>query len=324
MTGSAAPDLVLVGQKGRVGCEALLCLASLRASDPGFAGQIWLAEPQPGPLWPADPRMEGDLRAACLELGAELLPFDSRHFGAAYPQGNKIEALAALPAGRPFLFLDSDMLVLPPLSGIGCVRPTASDRVRDTWPKPPPFGPDRTAIWDAVFALSGTDRASTLDPRFPPGHPRRDLYLNAGWVAGPCARRFGLLWAEVATAIRDRTPPELAAQALDPWLDQIALPVVLARLGGGRPREPLDGTRLWHYRTLALLYATAPEPVVDLLERAAAPNRIKKHLKRHKSFHRAIWRGDGARARALFRRDRLPASEAVIRNRLRAAGLWLR
>ncbi|WP_108259438.1 hypothetical protein [Mangrovicoccus ximenensis] len=77
-------------------------------------------------------------------------------------------------------------------------------------------------------------------------------------------------------------------------------------------------------RSLALLYAAAPDPVVALLEEVAAPNRIKKHLKRHKPFHRAIWRGDGAKARALFPQGRLPASEAVIRNRLRAAGLWLR
>ncbi len=324
MTGCAAPDLVLVGQKGRVGFEALLCLASLRASDPGFAGRIWLAEPQPGPLWPGDPRMEAELRAACRDLGAEPLPFASRHFGASYPQGNKIEALAAMPEGRPFLFLDSDMLVLAPLSGIDCGRPTASDRVRDTWPKPPPFGPDRSAIWDAVFALSGTDRRPTLDPRYRAGHPKRDLYLNAGWVAGPCARTAGALWAEIAVAIRNHPPPELAAQALAPWLDQIALPVMLARLGGGRPDMPLDGTRLWHYRSLALLHATAPDAVVAHLESVAAPNRIKKHLKRHKPFHRALYRGDGARARALFRRDRLPASEVVIRNRLRAAGLWLR
>ena len=44
------------------------------------------------------------------ELGAVFLPFESRVFGASYPYGNKIEALAALP-DEPFLFLDTDTLV---------------------------------------------------------------------------------------------------------------------------------------------------------------------------------------------------------------------
>ncbi|WP_138471329.1 hypothetical protein [Poseidonocella sp. HB161398] len=324
MAGAAARDLVLVGQKGRIGYEALLCLASLRAHDPGFAGTVWLAEPQPGPLWRGDPRMPDSLRAACLDLGARHLPFGSRLFGAAYPQGNKMEALAAMPPGRPFLFLDSDMLVLGPLPDLSGMPPAASDRVRDTWPKPPPYGPGRSAIWDALFARFGLDRGPTLDLRYPPGHPRRDLYLNAGWVNGPCAQGFGRLWGGTAAAIRADPPPELAAQALIPWLDQIALPLALAGTGGGRPVLPLDGAPLRHYRVLPLFYATAPEADIAMLAELCAPNRVKKHLKLHKPFHRMLYRGDGMTARALFRRDRLPASEAVIRSRLRAAGLWMR
>ena len=64
--------------------------------------QIHLArtEPQPGPLWKNDPTMRGDIRALLESYGAEILPFESRHFGQAYPYGNKIECLMALPEGE--------------------------------------------------------------------------------------------------------------------------------------------------------------------------------------------------------------------------------
>ena len=50
----------------------------------------------PGPDGDAgDPRIEPEVRAALERLGAEITPFDARHFGASYPNGNKIEGLAA-------------------------------------------------------------------------------------------------------------------------------------------------------------------------------------------------------------------------------------
>ncbi|MEX0311982.1 MAG: hypothetical protein AB3N17_17235, partial [Tateyamaria sp.] len=52
-------NVALVGQAGRLGYEALLFVASLRARSPGFAGRVLVAEPQPGPLWARDPRMSG-------------------------------------------------------------------------------------------------------------------------------------------------------------------------------------------------------------------------------------------------------------------------
>ncbi len=121
-------NILAIVQSGRLAHEALLLAASLRATNPGFAGRLILAEPQPGPLWPGqDPRLPaGPLRDRLAELGADFLPFDSRVFGAAYPHGNKIEALTALP-DQPFLFLDTDTLVT-----------VTSARSRSTSPAPPP------------------------------------------------------------------------------------------------------------------------------------------------------------------------------------------
>ncbi|MFP4275541.1 MAG: hypothetical protein ACLFRU_11005, partial [Paracoccaceae bacterium] len=87
---------MIIGQSGRLQYEAVLLAATLRATNPRFPGRLILAEPQPGPLWPgACPRIAcPETRALLDDLGAEIRPFESRHFGAAYPYGNKIEALS--------------------------------------------------------------------------------------------------------------------------------------------------------------------------------------------------------------------------------------
>ena len=50
-------NIVAVGQNGRLQYEAILLAASFKASNPGFPGTFFLAEPQPGPHWPHDPRI---------------------------------------------------------------------------------------------------------------------------------------------------------------------------------------------------------------------------------------------------------------------------
>ena len=93
-------NIIIVAQQGRLAYEALLFAASLRHCDPDFQGRLLIAEPQPGDLWPDDPRIRNTgVREALINLGAELVPFESKHFGAAYPYGNKIEMLKEMPKG---------------------------------------------------------------------------------------------------------------------------------------------------------------------------------------------------------------------------------
>jgi hypothetical protein len=321
--------IVIVGQKGRLEAEAVLFAASLRASDTAFAGSLVVAEPQPGPLWPDDPRMDAETHALLAEFGAELVPFESRHFGAGYPNGNKAEALAALPPDEPFLFFDTDTLVTGPLSAIpfDFARPTASMARTNTWPLTELYGPGPTETWRALYDRFGLDFESSLDLTQPEGFWRRYLYFNAGWFLGPCPRRFGARLTGMMVSIRDDTPAALVCQPLYPWLDQIALPLAIHEAGGGRPGPelaPLDGTATCHYRALPLLYATAPDATVALLEDITRPNRIKKVLKRHEPARRMIWQGKGAAARALFDRADLPRTQQAIQNRLKREKLWLR
>ncbi|PRY94764.1 hypothetical protein BCF33_0362 [Hasllibacter halocynthiae] len=322
-------DLLAVGQRGRVGYEACLLAATLAAHDRGFPGRLIVAEPQPGPLWPDDPRMDDAQRGLLHDLGAEIRPFESRRFGHDYPHGNKIEALRVLEPDRGFLFLDSDTAVLAPLGGlpVATSAPTASMNRSDTWPTEYTlYGPEREEIWASLYGMFDLDYASSLDTDHPPGAWRRNLYFNAGWFCGPKAGPFAERYADWAARVRDDPPAAARFQSYDPWLDQVVLPLVVHSLGGGRPGAgfaALDDGATWHWRALPLAWATGTNAALEALRAAAAPNPVKKVLKRYDPFRLFLYQNRGRRARALFE-DGLPRKEQAVRNRLKSQGLWMR
>ena len=323
-------NVVVVAQHGRLSFEALLFAASLRHSDPDFKGRLLVAEPQAGPLWPKDPTIQNmDIRAALLDLGAEIIPFESKHFGAAYPYGNKIEMLSALPKGEPFVFFDTDTLITGKLSSVpfDFERPTASMRREGTWPEPQLYGPNYSDLWKSLYDKFALDFDSSLDLSQPDEYWRRYLYFNAGFFFYRCPHEFGATFLEYALATRDDPPVELCAQTFDPWLDQIALPLVIHALGGGRdtlPQGLLDGDISCHYRLLPLLYARESDHVIEVLETITAPNKLKKVLKESEAIKRMVFQGRGAKVRALFDQENLPRREQMIRNRIKKNGFWMR
>lgn len=327
--GKGAFNLVFIVQSGRLEREAVLLAASLRAEAKGFAGRVFAAEPQPGPLWRGDPRISPAVRAFLETQGVEILPFENRHFGQTYPHGNKIEALFALPEGENFLFLDTDTLITGNLGGIkfDFTRPSASMRREGTWPEPQPYKAGYAAIWRSLYDRFGLDFEASLDRAQPDEHWERYLYFNAGWFQYRCPRLFGEKFRNYALAIRDDPPDELASQTLDPWLDQVALPLVIHALGGGRPGRELaglDGKVTCHYRVLPLLYAQESDRAVKVLEAVAADNKVKKHLRDWEAAKKLIFQGKGAKLREMFDREALPGREQMIRNKIKRAGLWLR
>ncbi len=323
-------NVMVVGQGGRLQYEAIIFAASLRSASPGFQGRLFVAEPQPGPLWSIDPTIRGGETRDVLErLGAEIVPFESRHFGESYPHGNKIEALFALPEDEPFVFFDTDTLVTGELGRVpfDFDRPTASLRREGTWPELELYGPGYTQIWKSLYDKFGLDFESSLDLSQPDEYWRRYLYFNAGFFFYRCPRFFGRRFLDYALAVRDEPPPELVCQSLDPWLDQVALPLVIHSLGGGRDTLPeglLDGEITCHYRLLPLLYARESDRVVEVLEEVTAPHWIKKVLKRYDPVKFMIYHGRGQKARALFDRENLPRKEQAIRNTIRRNGYWMR
>ena len=323
-------DIVIVAQHGRLTYEAVLFAASLRRFAPGFEGKLLVGEPRPGPLWRGDPGIQDDAARECLlDLDAQLFPFECKHFGAKYPNGNKIECLAALPPDRPFLFFDTDTLIIGEVDNVAFDfnRPSASMARENTWPKPPLYGPGYEGIWRAIYNHFDVPFEPTLDLSEPHEHWRRYLYFNAGWFFYKCPQTFAASMIRTVTGIRDAELPELANQTLYPWLDQIALPVAITELGGGRPGPELsglDGDISLHWRALPLLYATASDEVVEKLHEIAAPNKIKKVLKTYEPFRRMIYQNRGQKVRALFDRSNLPPAEKVIRNRIKRERLWMR
>ncbi|SFG21665.1 hypothetical protein SAMN04488020_101538 [Palleronia marisminoris] len=322
-------DIAIVGQAGRIGYESALFAATLRRADPAFDGRLIVLEPQPGPNWPDDPRLSDPVRDLLGTLGAEIRPFETPVFGAKYPYGNKIEGLLTLDPDRPFVFFDSDTLVHGALSALpfDFDRPAASMRREGTWPEPELYGPGYAETWRALYDRFGLDFDSSFDLTQPDEYWERYLYFNAGWFFGRSGPAFGRRFLDYATAIRDDPPEEVALQSFDPWLDQVALPLVIHSFGGGRPcpeLSGLDGEVTTHYRTLPLLYARERDEAVAAAEGAMSDNRIKKVLKEHEPFKRFILQNKGAKARALFDRTDLPRKEQAIRNRLKANNLWMR
>lgn len=327
---TSAFNVVIVGQNGRLSYEAVLFVASLRAMSPDFKGRMIVAEPQPGPLWSKSPEIQSQpVRDALMEMGAEIIPFECKHFGEKYPFGNKIEMLQALPKGEPFIFFDTDTLITGDLMQVpfDFDRPSASLRREGTWPQPQLYGPGYTGLWKSLYDKFGLDFESSLDTSQPDEYWRRYLYFNAGFFYYKCPHAFGALFLEYALAIRDAPPVELCAQTFDPWLDQIALPLVIHALDGARDALPdgmIDGSVSCHYRMLPLLYARESDHAVAVLEHICTPNKLKKVLKTYEPIKRMIYQGRGTKARALFDRKNLPRKEQAIRNRLKSNGYWMR
>ncbi|MFZ1727069.1 MAG: hypothetical protein WBO29_07990 [Albidovulum sp.] len=324
-----APNVFCIAQNGRLGYEAVIFAASFRAANPDFKGRLIIGEPQPGPLWKADPRLSAPIRELLESFGAEIVPFESRYFGQSYPYGNKIEGLMALPEGQPFVFFDTDTIFTGPLADVGFDfnRPSASMRREGTWPQIELYGPGYGAIWKSLYDRFGLDFETSLDLDQPDEYWGRYLYFNAGWFFHRCPQEFGQRFLDYALAIRDDAPAELVCQSLDPWLDQVALPLVIHSFGGGRPGPELaglDGSVSCHWRVLSLLYARESDRVVEMLEEVIAPNRIKKVLKDYEPIKRLVYQGRGRKARALFDQNALPRREQAIRNRLKAEGFWIR
>lgn len=323
-------NIMIVGQSGRLQYEAILFAASLRTSSPDFQGRLFVVEPQPGDLWTKDPRIRtDDVRETLEALGAEIVPFHSQRFGQSYPYGNKIEGLMALPKGEPFVFFDTDTLVTGDLMSVpfDFDTPSASRRVDGTWPTIELYGPGYTQIWKSLYDRFELDFESSLDTSWPDEYWRRYLYFNAGFFYYKCPHEFGRRFLDYAADIFRNRPAELVCQNLDPWLDQVALPLVIHSFGGGRdvlPEGFLDGDITCHYRLLPLLYARENDHVVDVLEQVSAPNKIKKVLKQYDPMKRMIYQERGHKVRALFDRDNLPRKEQAIRNTIKRNGFWMR
>jgi hypothetical protein len=200
-------------------------------------------------------------------------------------------------------------------------------RREGTWPQVPLYGPGYGEIWKSLYDLFGLNFAATLDQSQPEEYWQKYLYFNAGWFFHQSPKAFGQRFLAYAKTISDAPPSALASQQLYPWLDQIALPLVIHSFGGGRPGPDLaglDGAVTCHYRTLPLLYARESDRVVEVLEGVAGQKELRRLLRDYEPVKLMVYQNRGRKARALFDRDDLPKREQSIRTTLKKEGLWLR
>ncbi|WP_373287486.1 hypothetical protein [Neptunicoccus cionae] len=323
-------NVFAIVQGGRLEYEAVLFVASFFDKNPNFTGRLILGEPQPSERWEYDPRIQNpQVRRLLQDLGAEIIPFQNGVFGSRYPNGNKIIGLTALPDNEPFVFFDTDTIFTGRLNAVpfDFDRPTASMKRENTWPEVDLYGPGYGEMWKSLYDKFELDYASSLDLSQPDEYWKRYLYFNAGWFFYKDPAEFATYFTHYASEIERDPPWQIETQQLYPWLDQIALPLVIHKLGGARDTLPsglLDGEVSWHYRYLPLLYATAPDETVEVLEKVLAPNPIKKVVKAHEPFRRLVFQGKGRKLRDMFDRDNLPRKEQAIRQQIKKANMWYR
>jgi hypothetical protein len=323
-------NVFAIVQGGRLEYEAVLFVASFFNKNTNFAGRLILGEPQPSERWSEDPRIQNpQVRKLLLDLGAEIVPFQDGVFGSRYPNGNKIIGLTALPENEPFVFFDTDTVFTGRINAVpfDFNKPTASLNRENTWPVPDIYGPGYAEMWRSLYDQFNLDFDSSLDLSQPDEYWKRYLYFNAGWFFYKDPAEFATYFTHYATEIERAPPWQIETQELHPWLDQIALPLVIHKLGGGRdtiPRGLLDGDVSHHYRYLPLLYAVASDAVVETLEKTLAPNAIKKVMKSYEPALRLVYQGKGHKIREMFDRENLPRKEMNIRQQIKKKNMWFR
>lgn len=142
-------------------------------------------------------------------------------FSPLYKQGNKLIACAQRREHEFSIFLDTDVVLWQPFDLALMASPntvSAAPEGRNTWGKP-------QGHWEQAYATFGLsvpeDRIRLARSRAlsPP-------YFNAGVVGFP--NDFPATWLETAKELDD---PKHDIPSRRPWLDQIALPIAIARSG---------------------------------------------------------------------------------------------
>jgi len=191
-------------------------------------------------------------------MGAEIRPMVTEGmWDTPYPHGNKILACRAPRSEAATVFLDTDMVCCAPLDLVRELRPGAVSVIPEgtpTWGK----NNDR---WDRAYAHFGlplpTARVRLTRKR------RREFYpyFNAGFIGfdTECPADFAEEWYRTAHDLDWNCKVALKR----PWLDQITLPIAMARAGidyhvlpdtlnfsvSDRAHEPDKSPRLIHYHS---------------------------------------------------------------------------
>ena len=211
------PTLVFVAHGGALEAKSALLAASLADFYlPARAGHVVCRLAEPASHWGEVSR---PFRTLLDRLGIDVRPV-TNGIDPSYPHGNKIDALGGIHG--PAVFLDSDMLLMVPLSwhfALVNAEMGAKPADLDTFGR---SGGSWARVWGLFdLPLPGRTLHSTIsDEEMRP-------YYNAGFIAAQDGDSLAEAWLDTARRIdaAARIGPKR------PWLDQVALPVAAARLG---------------------------------------------------------------------------------------------
>jgi len=208
--------LVFICQRGELELKSTLLAASLRRH---VAGDVELVAclPEPEATWG---RPSPTVLGLFASLGVRTVGLRNR-IDDAYPIGNKVSAVAIPTNADRIVFLDSDILCLGGFAVDACFRGDFTAKPADL-----PTMPQTAKHWQRLYRRFGlpaprrrllaTDAEQLLWP-----------YFNAGVLAFRTGLGFPEAWLECCRRI-DADP---AVPARRPHLDQIALPIALAKAG---------------------------------------------------------------------------------------------
>lgn len=214
---------VFVCQQGELEPKSLLLAASLRhylRCD----FELVAALPLPEAVWG---RPSSATLGFLAELGVRVAGIENP-IGPDYPIGNKLACVGIETTADKVVFLDSDMVCLREFRHEARFNQPFSAKPADF----ATFAPEPEQ-WQRCYAAMGLPlppermTATVSGQLMPP-------YFNAGAIVVHRTAGLGEAWIEAARAI-DADESVLNKR---PWLDQIALPVALARLG--LPTDCLD------------------------------------------------------------------------------------
>src|SRR5262249_9612195 len=153
-------------------------------------------------------------------LGVQLTTIEN-HIDPEYPVGNKVSCLLVPTAMDKTLFLDTDILCMRPFFHAERFRETLNLRIAGhaTWEENPE---DWTYLYSKFGLTIPTERFLTSVSRV-----ETLPYYNSGVIGVHSGVDLGRTWLDCCLAI-DRDPH---VQRKRPWLDQIALPIAIQRMG---------------------------------------------------------------------------------------------
>lgn len=318
-------NVTFVAQGGRIGYQALLCAASIRNFHPASDVRIFVCIPKNTKKWKTDPSVtDSDVLAGFDRYGCNVVTIDNTQWGSKYPHANKFYSILALPPDEPFVFLDSDTVLVSELSDAALnLHHPALKPGGFSWPQ---MTADRSIgeTWRQLYRFYGLDPEPFHDPERPDTHHRCYPYYNAGVVYFEQAGAFANRWIGMARELALKKPPLMEGQEMFPFLDQITLPVALASFGVPRA-ETCDEIHdlVVHYHSPFFLQVRHPEAAV-VFEELKKDEPLVSALQHDEAFryymsdearrivaevHAEVWCEGGARNYKAFKkalRQRVP------------------